>query len=129
MHGTVRVTASVMIGAEVLPAAMRTFSVANPGVNIELSLSNAKADLLRRDADVAVRMAPPVRRHCSPSASGASGSAFMRIGSIWNATRFRRRMEDLVHHVLIGFDNMPDYLKGFEFAGRPLSREVFPLPL
>ena len=34
-------------------------------------------------------------------------------------------MEDLAHHVLIGFDNVPDYLKDFEFGGRPLSREVF----
>ena len=33
-----------------------------PSINIELSLSNANADLLRRDADVAVRMVQPSQK-------------------------------------------------------------------
>lgn len=125
MHGTVRVTASVMIGAEVLPAAMRTFSVANPGVDIELSLSNAKADLLRRDADVAVRMAPPSQKALFAKRVGRVWIGFHAHRQYLERHPLPRRMDDLVHHVLIGFDNLPAYLKGFEFAGRPLSREVF----
>ena len=57
--GRVRITASEIVGAEVLPPLLAEFRRANPGVKIELALSNRVEDLLRGEADIAVRMARP----------------------------------------------------------------------
>jgi len=59
VRGVVRVTASDVMGVEVLPPMLAGFHEAHPGVVIELTLSNRQEDLLRREADIAVRMARP----------------------------------------------------------------------
>jgi len=35
------------------------------------------------------------------------------------------RLEDLQHHVLIGFDQIPAYAKNLTFGGKPVTRDVF----
>jgi DNA-binding transcriptional LysR family regulator len=59
--GTVRITASEIMGAEVLPAILAGFREAHPAITLELVLSNRNDDLLRRDADIAVRMNRPTQ--------------------------------------------------------------------
>jgi len=59
IHGTVRVTASEVIGVEVLPTILARLRDAHPGITIELSVSNRVEDLLKGDADIAVRMQRP----------------------------------------------------------------------
>lgn len=60
-RGTVRVTASEIIGLEVLPGLLKPFRAQWPDLQLELALSNRLEDLLRRDADVAVRMTAPTQ--------------------------------------------------------------------
>jgi DNA-binding transcriptional LysR family regulator len=60
-RGTVRVTCSEIVGAEVLPPMLTALLVAHPRLQIELVATNRTEDLLRRDADVAVRMAEPTQ--------------------------------------------------------------------
>jgi len=125
MQGPVRVSASEIVGTEVLPAALREFTGAHSQISVELALSNRNADLLRRDADVAVRMVQPSQKALFAR----------RVGRVWLGFHAHRqylerhpapkRMEDLVQHVVIGFDNQPAWLKDFMFQGRPLSRELF----
>lgn len=57
--GTVRLTASEVIGVEVLPPILAALARKHPGITIELALSNRIENLLRRDADIAVRMQRP----------------------------------------------------------------------
>lgn len=59
VRGTVRVTASEVIGVEVLPPILARLRASHPGITIELAISNRFEDLLRRDADIAVRMQRP----------------------------------------------------------------------
>jgi DNA-binding transcriptional LysR family regulator len=125
MQGAVRVSASHVIGVEVLPAALRTFNVAHPRISIELALSNENADLLRRDADVAVRMIQPSQKALFARRVGRVWLGFHAHRSYLDRHPMPKRMEDLADHVLIGFDTLPAYLKGFTLAGRPLSRDVF----
>lgn len=57
--GTVRITASEVIGAEVLPPILNRLRQRHPDLQFELELSDDVADLMRRDADLAVRMVRP----------------------------------------------------------------------
>ncbi|WAC48032.1 LysR family transcriptional regulator [Asticcacaulis sp. SL142] len=59
LSGTVRISASEIIGVRVLPPILSDLHHRHQDIAIELSLSNAPADMLRRDADIAVRMFEP----------------------------------------------------------------------
>src|SRR5215467_2554544 len=57
--GVVRITASEVIGVEVLPPILARLREEHPTLQIELVLSNRVQDLLQREADIAVRMTRP----------------------------------------------------------------------
>lgn len=59
VHGTVRISASEVIGNEVLPPMLARIRARHPGLTFELILSDSETDILRRDADLAVRMVRP----------------------------------------------------------------------
>lgn len=59
LRGTVRLAASEFMGAAVLPPILARFRAKHAGVEIELSLSDRTENLLRRDADLAVRNVAP----------------------------------------------------------------------
>src|SRR5262249_40431219 len=59
--GTVRITASEMVGGEVLPGILAALLEQHPELRLEIQLSNLTQDLLRQEADIAVRMVRPVQ--------------------------------------------------------------------
>jgi DNA-binding transcriptional LysR family regulator len=61
VRGTVRVTASEIVSVEHVPRILATLRRRHPGLVIELVLSNVVDDLLRREADIALRMTEPVQ--------------------------------------------------------------------
>jgi DNA-binding transcriptional LysR family regulator len=61
VRGTVRVTCSEILGVEVLPPMLAELCRARPELHVELVATNRTEDLLRRDADVAVRMVEPTQ--------------------------------------------------------------------
>lgn len=61
LAGVVRITASEVVGGEVLPAILADVRRRHTGLDFELVLSNRTEDLMRREADIAVRMTPPTQ--------------------------------------------------------------------
>jgi DNA-binding transcriptional LysR family regulator len=124
-RGEVRITASDVVGCEVLPPILATFHAAHPGIVIELVLTNRNEDLARRDADIAVRMVRPTKSGLVARRIGTS-----RIGLYAHrdyVARFGapRSLADLASHCLIGFDRDN---RSFQSAGdlaRGLKREDF----
>ncbi|MBV9748703.1 MAG: LysR family transcriptional regulator [Acetobacteraceae bacterium] len=105
--GAVRITASDVVGAEVLPSILRDLMQVHPQLVVELALSNRNEDLLRREADIAVRMAPPAQ-----SALLSRKVGMVRIGPYAHRTYLERRgtpssVAALADHVLIGFARRP----------------------
>ena len=77
--GTVRLTCSEVIAAEVAPRIVAPLLAVHPGLNIEIAATDRTQDLLRRDADLAVRMTRPtqaalVARHVGDIALGLYAS-------------------------------------------------------
>jgi DNA-binding transcriptional LysR family regulator len=79
-QGTVRVTCSELVGVGVLPVMLASLCRAHPQLQIELSPSDANEDLLRRDADVAVRMAKPTQAALVAKHIGAVKLGFFARG-------------------------------------------------
>ena len=61
LRGTVRIAAADVVAVEVLPPILTGFHEAYPEVVLELAVSNRQQDLLRREADIAVRMVRPTQ--------------------------------------------------------------------
>ena len=57
--GTVRITASQPVACYLLPPLLAQMRLALPQVQVALVASNAVSNLLRREADIAVRMVQP----------------------------------------------------------------------
>ncbi|MBB5754384.1 LysR family transcriptional regulator [Prosthecomicrobium pneumaticum] len=121
--GVVRVTASEVIGVEVLPPLLTTLHERHPDLIIELVLSNAVDDLLRREADVAVRMTAPTQEALLVRRVGA-----IPIGLYGHRRYLERRgrpktIDDLAGHALIGFDRETAWLRTMAARYPYLGRE------
>ena len=124
ISGTVRISASEVIGAEVLPGLIRDFRERHPGVIVEMSLSNQTADLLRRDADIAIRMVRPTQKALVARRIGKTFLGLHATRAYLQAHGTPRRIDDLADHPLIGFDRVPSVSRPLDLPPA-LLRERF----
>ncbi len=124
-RGTVRLTASEVMGAEVLPAILADFREAHPGIVIELVLSNRVEDLLRREADIAVRMMRPTQAALVARRLGHVPIGFFAERRYAERHGMPRDLTELRSHALIGFDRDPGNARIAARAGFELSRDMF----
>jgi len=122
--GVVRISASEVIGAEVLPPLLKDFRERHPAVVVELSLSNQTADLLRRDADIAVRMVRPTQKALVAKRIGKTVLGLHASRAYVEAHGVPRELEDLRTHSLIGFDRAPSVSRPLDLPPA-LAREHF----
>jgi len=130
VRGVVRITCSEVIGGEVLPAMLAGLRRQQPGIVIELSLSDATADLLRKDADIAVRMLRPSQGALVARRVGAIGLGLYAHRRYLKEHGAPRALAELHQHVLIGFDRETPALRAMRGrvpGGEVLAREHFAL--
>lgn len=125
--GTVRITASQVAAAWLLPQVLTALRNAEPGIEVELVASNQISNLLQREADIAVRMVRPIQGSLISRkladmdiVAAAHRSYLVRAG-------IPRTPQDLLRHSLIGYDRDDSILRGFAKGGFPISRDKFAL--
>ena len=125
--GTVRITTSMVAASYLLPPVLVALQQAEPGIQVELVASNQISNLLRREADIAVRMVRPaqgslVARKLGdiPIVACAHAGYLKRQGS-------PRVPADLLQHRLIGYDRDDTIERGFARLGVVLPRQQFVL--
>ena len=125
--GTVRITASVPVAVYLMPPVLAQLRLALPEIQVELVSSNGVSNLLRREADIAVRMVRPeqaslVARKLGNASLGAYAhrSYLARRGAL-------KIPVDLLKHELIGSDTDNAILQGFQALGFPVTRDAFVL--
>jgi DNA-binding transcriptional LysR family regulator len=123
--GVVRLAAADVVGVEVLPSILSDFRYQHPNIVIELSVSNQMADLLRRDADIAVRMVRPKQKTLLARRAGQIALGFYAHRRYLERYGYPERLEDLAHHTLIGFDRVPPAANFLEASHTAVSRELF----
>lgn len=121
--GTVRISASEVIGIEVLPPIIADLQERHPALNVELSVSDAVEDLLRQEADIAVRMVPP-----SQGALVSRRIAAIPLGLHAHRRYLERhgtptRLDQLSSHRLIGFDRQLAYIRAI-LKDKPRLAEI-----
>jgi len=102
LSGVVRVTTTDTLMGSILPEILAEFRTAQPGIQVEVVLSNLMFNLSKRDADVAIRPAkdPPetlVGRRVATVAMAIYGSAKYLLK--------HRKVEDLTAHQWVAPDD------------------------
>jgi DNA-binding transcriptional LysR family regulator len=125
ISGTVRITASQPVACYVLPPILTQMRLALPDIQIELVASNAVSNLLRREADIALRMVQP-----DQASLVVKRIARVTLGTYAHRDYLRRRgtpkqPQDLLNHELVGSDRDEAILKGMAGFGLPVTRESF----
>jgi len=124
LAGTVRLTASEMMSAHVLPPVLAQLRAAHPEIEIELVASNRIDNLLAREADIAIRMVRPdqgslVTRHVADYPLGFYAHTDYLTG------RPPVTPNTLAEHDWVGLDQSPQLIDGFRAAGFAIDRHFF----
>lgn len=109
VRGTVRVTAAEIVGVEILPPIITQLRRDHPDLEIELVLSNRVENLLRRDADIAVRMVAPnqdalIAKHIGNIDLGFHATSDYLAHAGWQGREGEIGWQELGQLDLIGFD-------------------------
>ena len=120
-RGTVRVTASQVVATWLLPPLVAEFHRAEPDIAVEIVASNAVQNLLRREADIAVRMVQPDQGSLIARKVGEVGIGAYAHADYLAEMGTPRTPQDLAHHRLVGYDRDDTILRGFARMGVVLT--------
>lgn len=124
LAGTVRLTASEIVSAYVLPDVLCRLRDAHPEIQIELVASNTLENLLERDADIALRMTRPRQ-----TALVARRLADQPLGLYAHREYVRAHgkptVAGMLQHRWVGYDRSDLMLRGFRAAGHAVAKELF----
>ncbi|AOG24565.1 LysR family transcriptional regulator [Acidovorax sp. RAC01] len=125
ISGSVRITASEPVACVLLPPVLARMRQALPDVQVELVASNEVTNLLRREADIALRMVRPDQASLVARRIGS-----VKLGAFGHRDYLRRKgtprqPPELLQHELIGGDRNEEILQGFAAMGYPVERGHF----
>lgn len=125
VSGSVRISASQTMAYVVLPEIVQRLRSVHPQIHVEIQSTNAVANLLRREADIAVRMLAPEQGSVVARRLGVS-----KVSAYASRDYFQRRGQpvrpaELLQHDLIGLIDDDVLLRGFAEGGVTATRENF----
>ena len=123
-RGTVRITASEMVGTEVLPEILVRFREKHPRIAVKLMLSNRSEDLLQREADIAIRMVQPTQSALLAKKVGEINIGLHAHRNYLQAHGTPLTIDDLRDHSIIGYDRDPSVRRQLNL-GIELTRDLF----
>lgn len=125
--GTVRVAASVVVSNLVLPPMIAALRQVEPGIQIEIVASDEAQNLLRRDADIAIRMFEPTQKSLIARKIGESPLGLFATQAYLARHGRPQKLEDILTHDVLGFDRNELIIKGYAAHGHVVPREHFPI--
>ncbi len=127
IEGTICITASETYAAILLPPIIAKLRVMEPGINIEIAVSNIATDLRRREADIAIRNFRPTEPDLIakkirdvPARLYATPDYLEKIGN-------PKSLQDLARADFISIDGSGLFLKGLNSLGLNLTKNNFPI--
>lgn len=146
LQGTVRITATEIVAAFVLPDLVRQLAIRHPEIQIEVVASNQISNLLEREADIAIRMVRPtqsalIARHLGDSPIGfyahkdylasvtatptAAKSSSSPPASSTSVAAPSIDLNALAKYRWIGLDQSDQFIAGFRAAGIHVDKSFF----
>lgn len=125
MGGVVSVSASDAVAAHVLAPLVRQLRDQEPGIAIEVIASNALSDLLRREADIAIRHVKPQQPELIARLIREATASFYASEDWVKTHGHPRSAEDAAHLSFVGSDRSGQFLAYLRQHGLPLSEANF----
>jgi DNA-binding transcriptional LysR family regulator len=125
VSGTVRITASQTVACVLLPGVLAQMRLVLPDIQIEVLASDAVSNLLRREADIALRMARPDQSSLVAKRIGEVTVCACAHNDYLRRRGIPKQLEDLLNHELIGDDQNDQIIRGFAAFGYPVGKEQF----
>ncbi|PIF26475.1 LysR family transcriptional regulator [Acidovorax sp. 56] len=123
--GVVSVSASDSVAAYLLPPILRQLRVQEPGIVVEVIASNAFSDLLRREADIAIRHVKPEQPDLIARLAREAQACFYASAAWVQAHGHPRTGEDAQRAGFVGSDRNGRYLAFLRQFGLHLSEDNF----
>lgn len=96
-----------------------------PGIELEIITANESLDLIRREADIAVRHARPEHGDLITKLIAETTGHFYASRDYLDRAGRPRKLADLAGHDFIGFESATRLLEMFNGMGIPVTRENF----
>ena len=112
VSGTVRISASEMIGVEVLPPIIAQLQEEYPELEVELSTTDTVEDVLNREADIAVRMTEPTQKALVARHIGAIPLGMFADKGYLDRHGWPSSWDDLAGHRFVGYDRHTAFTRG-----------------
>jgi len=123
-RGVVRLTASEVVGTQILPPLLAPLLARHRELELELALSNRNEDLSKREADLAIRMIRPTQDGLVARKLGMVTIGLYAHRDYLFAYGMPERLSDLDGHVLIGMDRDAAALAAFARIDDALTRRM-----
>lgn len=123
--GTVRIAASRGVSGFLLPAVLERFAREEPEIQFELVPSDTEANLLLREADIAIRMFRPRQSKLIARKLGDLDLALFATQDYLDRRGTPHSVAGLAQHDLIGGDADGQVLEGLRSLGVDIDREGF----
>ena len=127
LTGTVRLTASRIVATHLLPPMLAGLRQTDPGIEIELEATDSSADLMHRQADIALRMYRPTQLDVVTRQIASLPMAVYAARGLLDRVGRPRTTEDLLALEFVGFDQSDLMLRLMARLGIDRRREDFPL--
>ncbi|WP_257883843.1 LysR family transcriptional regulator [Roseobacter insulae] len=127
IEGTVRITATEVASAYVLPAMIAGLRAAHPGIEIELVATNNLRDLRRREADIAIRGVRPTdpqliaRKLSQETACLYASKGYLAVHGPFETPGA------LAQAQFVGFEENDQFLEGLNAQGLTVFEHQFPV--
>ncbi|OHC26883.1 MAG: LysR family transcriptional regulator [Pseudomonadales bacterium RIFCSPHIGHO2_02_FULL_60_43] len=123
--GVVSVATSDAVAAYLMPKILLQIREAAPGIQVEVVASDGFSDLLRREADIAIRHVRPEQPELIGRLVRQSSACFYASESWVREHGLPRTAEEAVQHDFIGMDRAGHYLQHMRSKGLQLSSANF----
>ncbi len=123
--GVVSVATSDAVAAYLMPKILLQIRQAAPGIQVEVVASDGVSDLLRREADIAIRHLRPEQPELIGRLVRHSSAGFYASERWVREHGLPRTAEEALHHDFIGLDRAGHYLQHLRAVGLLLSDTNF----
>lgn len=125
IEGVVSVSATDIVAAHLLPPLVRQLREQEPGIAIEVISSNALSDLLRREADIAIRHVKPEQPELIARLIRETTASFYASEAWVQVHGHPRAASDVADLPFVGSDRSGRFLAYLRQHGLPLNESNF----
>ena len=123
--GTIRITASRGVAGSIFPDILATLAMKEPEIEVEIVPSDKTANLLMREADIAIRMFRPTQANLFACKIGDLQFGAYASTAYINRCGAPESLDDLKNHDLIGEDQNDQLRQAFKSLGVDMPKNAF----